>query len=469
MLAKLLKFVLITRFSKPLLALIALIFAYNIVIGILSPGRTMTFPLGIQYYAVVSSTFFVTLSLLFGGLFVLKSDRDYLLTLPLSKRELSISLFVAQFLGSGMSLLFFYGFFVSSIGNVDALILLAVDLAVFAAITTSLGVIANILRNRTKATLAAILGLWCLSTLSGFQYTPVSMFTGNLIQGSIVISVLGLVTIPVAFKELAEVELGSMRTLLRSTSTEYKKNLSFQGRTSLGAIYAYHLSFLDLAGRINLGGTTSYRTARVKTRTILIASTALAIGYFMFVTFAPTRIRLLPVAVLPIALGLFVVMLTSQAAFANERGWLAFTAMDPATYLRHLLISKILSTLAITAPFAVVNAALFFENVRLAANSLILLLITVPTSSIIATYLVARLGAVQQIREEGMMPGQFNLRQLVVALTAYVLIGLMAASAFSFMAATIIAVVLSALAGLLMAIPGVWRGIVYRLTEKGFV
>ncbi|HZY94523.1 MAG TPA: hypothetical protein VFE98_06640 [Candidatus Bathyarchaeia archaeon] len=469
MLAKLLKFVLITRFSKPLLALIAIIFAYNLVTGILSPRRSPTFPVGFQYYAVVSSAFFVSLSLLFGGLFVLKSDRDYLLTLPLSKKELSISLFMAQFLGSGMSLLFFYGFLVASIGNLDALILLAVDLAVFAAITTSLGVISNILRNRTKAILAGILGVWCLSALSGFQFTPVSMFTGNLIQGSIVISLLGIVTIPLAFKELSEVELGSMRSLLRSTSTEYKKNLSFQGRTSLGAIYAYHLSFLELAGRINIGGTTSYKTARVKTRTILIASTALAVAYFLFVTFASTTIRLLPVAVLPIALGLFVVMLTSQAAFSNERGWLAFTAMDPATYLRHLLISKILSTLAITGPFAVVNAVLFFDNVRLAANSLILLLVTVPTSSIIATYFVARLGAVQQIREEGMMPGQFNLRQLVVALTAYVLIGLMAASAFSFMAAAIIAVVLSALAGILMAIPGVWRGIVYRLTEKGFV
>jgi len=102
MLAKLVKFVLLTRFSKPLLGVIAFFLAYDIVIRALtnSPG----FSTGFSYYAVGATIFFITVSLLFGGLFILKSDRDYLLTLPLKRRDLSISLFTAQFVGSGIPL-----------------------------------------------------------------------------------------------------------------------------------------------------------------------------------------------------------------------------------------------------------------------------------------------------------------------------------------------------------------------------
>jgi hypothetical protein len=473
-LAKLLKFILITRFSKPLLILIGVILAYNILIGTFSPRTgTGSFSPEFAYYGVTSAGAFLALSVLFGGLFILKSDRDYLLTLPLNRRALSLALFIAQFLGSGMSLLFFYGFFIATVGNAFTLALLGVDLALLAAIVTSLGVISNIVSGRVRAIFAGPIGIWCLSTLYGIPYTPVSMFTGHVLTGSLIVIGLGIVTIPIAFSELSNVEFGSMRSLLRSTSTEYKKNLSFQGRGSIGAIYSYHLSFLELAGRFNIGGTTSYRTTRVKTSTVAIISSIVAMLYFVFVSLLSSSLRIsstAPVLILPIALGLFIVVLASQATFSNERAWLAFTAMDPAKYLRHLLLSRILSTLAISGPFVVANFALYLiNNQPRLGNSFIILLVTVPASSIIVSYLAARVGVVQQVREEGMMPGEFNIRQMVVVLISYVLIGLMVASAVSLLAAMVIALVVTGFAGILMGIKNVWRGIVYRLTEKGFV
>src|SRR5207244_11628810 len=108
MLAKLVKFVLLTRFSKPLLALVTFFLAYDVVIRAFTTGNSPEFSGGFSYYAVGASIFCIAVSLLFGGLFVLNSDRDYLLPLPLKAGQLSLSLFTAQFVVSGVTIIFFF-------------------------------------------------------------------------------------------------------------------------------------------------------------------------------------------------------------------------------------------------------------------------------------------------------------------------------------------------------------------------
>src|SRR6266567_3640887 len=429
MLAKLVKFVLLTRFSKPLLALVTFFLAYDVVIRAFTTGNSPEFSGGFSYYAVGASIFFIAVSLLFGGLFVLKSDRDYLLTLPLKRRELSLSLFTAQFVGSGITILFLFGFYLAGAGTLQTTIVLGADLAILAAVVTALGVVSNILSTRVRAGLAAILGVWCLSSILGNPFTPVSPFTGDLLYGSITLFGFAAVIVPVALRELAYLELGSMRSLLRATSSEYKKTMSFAGKSPVRAIYPF------------LTGLSPF--ADLLSRPVVI--------------------------VLPILMGIITLVLMSQGTFSNERGWLAFTAMDPAVYLRHLLLSRAVSTLAITGPFAVANIVLAFRGVSAAVNSSIVLLVTVSSASILATYLVARLGAVQQVKEEGMMPGQFDLKQLLAIIPTYIVIILIVVSEISLIASIGIAGVLGTVSLLMMLSKSVWRGIAYRLTERGFV
>lgn len=259
--------------------------------------------------------------------------------------------------------------------------------------------------------------------------------------------------------------------MMRATSSEYKRNVTFSGKSPVRAIYSYHLSFMELVGRVNLAGATSFRAARVKTSIVVLISAVLA-GLYLFLT-VPGPINNFPsrtaLVVVPLIMGILILVLMLQGVFSNERGWLAFTAMDPAKYLRHLILSKVLSSLAIVGPFAVADLVLFLLGVSTALNSLIVLLVTIPSASVISIYLLARLGDVQQVREEGMMPGQFNLRQMLVILPVYVLVGLIFASGASLTAALIIAPVLAALAFVLMIRASVWRGIASRLTERGFV
>jgi hypothetical protein len=472
-LAKLVKFVVLTRFSKPLLGIVSFFLAYDIVIRVVTTGNASNFSGGFSYYAVGASIFFIAASLLLGGLFVLKSDRDYLLTLPLRRRDLSFALFVAQFIGSGITILFLFGFYLAGAGTVETTIVLVFDLVLLASVVTAFGVISNILAAWKRVLLAVAIGLWCSLSIFGVPFTPVSAFTGEFLFGSIVLLGVAVIVVPVALRELAYIELGSIRSMLRATSSEYKKNLSFAGKSPLRAIYSYHLSFVELVGRVNMAGSTSYRAARVKTSTVLAISTVAAAVFLYFAGISPITdgaraVRGL-VFVVPIFMGVFTLVLMSQGTLSNERGWLAFTAMDPAKYLRHLVLSKIASAMAIIGPFAVALATLALLGDSIALNSSIVLLVTIPSASILATYLVARMGAVQQVKEEGMLPGQFELKQILAIIPVYIVIILIVISEISFVASLVIASTLGALSLIFMVRAGIWRGIAYRLTEKGFI
>ena len=473
MLAKLVKFVVLTRFSKPLLGVVSFFLAYDIVIRFLATGNASNFSGGFSYYAVGASIFFIAASVLLGGLFVLKSDRDYLLTLPLRRRDLSLALFIAQFIGSGITILFLFGFYLAGAGTIETTIVLVFDLILLASVVTAFGVISNILVAWKRVLLAIAIGIWCSLSEFGVPFTPVSAFTGDFLYGSLVLFGVTLIVVPIALRELAFIELGSIRNMLRATSSEYKKNLSLAGKSPLRAIYSYHLSFLELVGRVNMAGSTSYRAARVKTSTVLAISTIVAAVFFYFaglssITDNSRAIHGLTF-VIPVFMGVFTLVLMSQGTLSNERGWLAFTAMDPATYLRHLVLSKILSAMAIIGPFAAALLLLAFLGDSTAANSSIVLLVTIPSASILATYLVARMGAVQQVKEEGMLPGQFELKQILAIIPVYIVIILIVISVISLIASIIIASAVGLLSILLMSKASLWRGIAYRLTEKGFI
>ena len=475
MLLKLAWFVIITRFSKPLLILTSFFLMYDVLIRAVTVGNADQFSGGFSYYAVGASIFFVTMSLLLGGIFVLKSDRDYLLTLPLSRVELSLSLFLAQFIGSGISILFLFGFYLAGAGTAEIALILVGNLAVLAALVTALGVVSNMLRLWKRLVISLLIGLWCYSTFLGVPFTPVSAFTGELLYGSLTLVGLAVVVVPVALRELAFLEVGSMRSMLRATSSEYKKSMSFAGKTPVRAVYSYHLSFLELVGRVNLAGSTSFRSARVKTRTVLLITSILAAIYLYFTSreamVGQTLYRPFEglVFVVPILLGVVVLVLMAQGTFSNERGWLAFTAMDPATYLRHLILSRAASALSIIGPFVVADLVLALVGIPRTLNMALDLVVSVPSAAMISAYIVARLGAVQQVKEEGMMPGQFELKQILVILPVYIFIGMIIVSEISLTFAIIVAVVLGGLASLLLARASTWRGIAYRLTEKGFI
>jgi hypothetical protein len=470
-LGKLTKFILLTRFSKPLLAFMALMLVYYVLLGHFLATSSSPFISEIRYYGTGFTAFLFAMMTLGGGMVVMKSDKDYLFTLPLDKRELALSLYVAQFVASGVTVFLMFGFFssvvVASEGNY---FLLPADLVALALCVTSLSVVSNVLETKWRVLAGALLALWALSPLLGFPFSPASIFTGSMTYGSVAMLALTSVVTVVALRELSQVELGTMRSLIRVTSSEARNIRSFAGMSPLRAILSLKFYTFEFAGSMNTGGASSYQSGGVRLSRVVLGTSALSLvyGYFALTLSSAGAMVNPAVGTLPI-LVMFFAFFGSQMGMANERMWLALTSMDPSTYFRYVLTAKALSFAAAISPFAIVDVALALLGVEGALTAVIPLLVTVPCSTVLLLYWSSRAYPVQIKEEVPMMPSQFNLRQMTIAIPFMVFVAAAEASAVFLPAAVVVAAASLGLTLYLLYDRGAWDGLAEKLVENGFV
>ena len=467
MLPKLLKFVVRTRFSRPFLIFMAIMLVYFVGVSQAIPPQQESIILG--YYGTGVIALFLAMALATGGVMVFKSDRDYLFTLPLSTRDLSISIYFAQFIAFGITILFMFGYLYQSSST-----LLPVDLVALALTFTSLGVIAPLMTTRVRIASSVALALWTLLAFVNFPLSPGAAFYGNAYAGTATLIVLAGVTTAGAFRGLSHIELDMMRNLVRSTSTDIKSPNSYAGKSPIGAIYSMNLTTLSLAGRMNMAGSSRYVSRRVKTRWVVAASTAAAAAYLAYALTRGAEPAIngtdtFPGAIL-VAIGLaFFSFFLSASAITNERLWLSVTSLPPTTYFRHLIASRVVSLMMILAPFAAADAILLAMGYGVALAALAVTLAVIPGSYVIEICWAAYIAPIQVKGDDMVMAAQFNLRQMA---TAVPLIGVFflvsIASIFPIVAAAG-GLLLVALSAILVLNEGFWSRAVTKLTENGFI
>ena len=469
MLLRLLKFIFRTRFSRPFLILMAVLVVYEIGISSFIPPQSENVIL--SYYGTVIIALFLAMALATGGVMVLKSDRDYLFTLPLSSRDLSISIFFSQFMAFGITVLFMFVYLSQSLAS----IFLIADLVALALTFTSLGILATSMGTKTRATLAIAMAVWTLLGIVKFPISPGAAFNGDVYTGTATLLALGAVSTAAAFRGLSRIELDMMRNLVKSSSSEIKSQISYSGKSPRGAIYSMNLSALSLAGRMNMAGTSRYVSKRVKTRWVVMATSAAAVAYFALVLYLgpPKPFSVgsdsLPAAI-AVAIGLtFMSFFLSQSAITNERIWLSLTSLPPSTYFRHLIGSRVISLLFILAPFAAADAALFILGYGEALGALVVVTAVVPGSYVLEILWAAYVAPIQVKGDDIMMAAQFSLRQLSTALPLVGVFFLVSIATLFPIVAVIGGLALVALAVLLTMSRGFWGRVVTKLTESGFV
>ena len=469
MLRKLLSFVLRTRFSRPFLILVAIMVTYSLIISTTIPPSGVTTILG--YYASGIIAMFLAMALATGGVMVMKSDRDYLFTLPLSNRDLSLSIFFAQFIAYGTTVLFMFVYLAEAFTSP----LLVVDMIALALAFTSLGVIGPLIRTRVRIILAVGLALWTLLSFTSFPFTPASAFTGNLYGGTVTLLALTAVTVTFAFRGLGRIELDMMKSLVRTTASDIKSPNSYVGKSPLGAIYSMNLTNMSLAGRMNMAGTSRYVSKRVKTRWVALASTAAAIAFLVFALWLGpanmgNEVQNGNAANVILAIGLsFIGFFFSQSAITNERLWLSLTSLPPATYFKHLISSKVISLLVILVPFAVVDGILQAFGDPEAVGALLMILLVIPGAFVLEICWSAYIAPIQVKGDDMTMPAQFNLKQLAVALPMGGVVIVATIGVLFAPLAAVAGVVLCVLSAVLTLSRGFWSRVVTKLTENGFI
>ena len=468
MLPKLLKFVFRTRFSRPFLIFVSIMVAYSLAISTLVPSSGANTILG--FYAAAIISLFLAMALATGGVMILKSDRDYLFTLPLRPRDLSISIFFAQFVAFGTTVLLMFVYLAQAFTSP----LLLVDMVALALTFTSLGVIAPSIQTRVRIALSVALALWTLLSFANFPFTPGSAFNGNVYGGTATLVVLAAVTVPAAFRGLGRIELDMMKSMVRSTSSEIKSPNSYVGRSPIGAIYSMNLSSMSLAGRMNMAGSSRYVSKRVKTRWVVLVAAVAAAAYFAFAlslgpVSAVNGTDTFPAAIV-VAIGLsFRGFFFSQSAITNERVWLSLTSLPPASYFRHLIASRVISLMLILVPFAAANAALFVLGNGVALGAIAVILLVIPSSFVLEICWAAYIAPIQVKGDDMVMPAQFNLRQMATAIPLVAVFILVSIATIVPLVAAIGGLVLCAAAALLTMSGGFWSRVVTKLTENGFV
>ena len=142
---KLLKFVILSRFSKQLLGVMLVLMVYALFVSFETGSSSGIY----YYYGPAFLAFFMILPIMSGGIAVLKSDRDFLFTLPLKRTDLAFSLFVVQLLSFGLILIYVLAYSFSSLRSV--LILALVDFISLTLVITSLGPITYSLKTPIRA------------------------------------------------------------------------------------------------------------------------------------------------------------------------------------------------------------------------------------------------------------------------------------------------------------------------------
>lgn len=467
---KLIKLLIVSRFSRPLIVVMFFVLVYSIMMSVLVPPEAMQMGPFWSYYMIGITAFFLALMTMMGGVAIMKSDLDYLFTLPLNRRELTVSLYITQFLATGISYLLIFGYVFAFLGgSVTTKLLIAGDMVLIGLLQTSISIIAFRLETKYKAILAAGISLYGVLPILGLNYSYTSVFTGNVLFGTIVIVILNVIFNYISLRELRTIELGFTKVTSMRSSAEYKSTERFAGLTQRAAIFRRYLTEFSLTGRFNMGGSVSVRVSRIRLRTLLIPMTAIAIIYaYLAILFNPSdgSPGVAPVLTM-MYLGIFIPMFFPEV-FSHERAWLAFSSMSAKNYWTYVVYAKMFQTLVMMIPFIAVNVYLFLSGVTATLNVIVFLTTVIPTSPAISLFFSGKFAPMQVIDMET-LPSEFSLRQMATLLPVLLFSVTAIISIISIWIALICGAFFIVFAILVMSSGKRWNRLVFRLTERGFV
>jgi hypothetical protein len=481
-------FVVRTRLSRGLVALTLVMVAYGLVsAAYLYMGRVTLPPADVRAYRVMAiaySAILLFLSSMQGGMAVLKSDRDYLFTLPVSRSELAFSLYVGQLMLGGLLTVAWLGWYLPFVEVPPGYA--AFDLVLFVLLLTSLSASVAELPAKRRALAASAIALWAASGVWN-PVSPSSFFSAHFLAGTLTLAALSVGLTSYTLRRLGRAPLivGSQAS---QPSPSEGSVLSFQGARGPAALLRMKLNSITLSGRI--GGFSAEGSRYFSRRVSLLKF----MGYM-----AAASLSLLAAALALYALGLlptgyqavrdarsggatalwllYVPAAIAEALFIgfsssdviNERPWLAFTSLSPGKYLRLSALSWALVTLASLVPFSIAYLAIWLLGVWPAIGLLPQLLITTPALSVLAYFASASLVMMPQLRYEGFTPGQAGARGLVLAIIVMVPVILLSYSLNSFSFSLYSSLASLALVSPLLALDRPWASASRRLVERGYV
>ena len=357
MLWKLVKFLVLSRVSKPTLVLL-------VALGILTSLPLLLFhynketSLTYSYYDIFFTIFF-TLSPLFApqkgssipG--IIKSDVDFLFQLPIDSKGLALGLIISNIIVSLIYMVTISSFFIPSLGLLAFPTLFLISL-----IPPSLSVITYSLPLKSRISIAFLIVLWDASALMGNPFSPLSMFFGYY-EGYFLLALLDVLLLYLAITRFNTVGLASR--YFAPEEKEVMKSISFSTSTPFMAMLIKNLHFFEIGGRSNILTAQTFFVRRVDVRWLILVFTIIGVVFLVLLKIIyspvvnPTVINSMYYTIIAysILIPYMVMFFFVISAFAFEPLWLYLSIMTPLELARNYILSKIIAIEVVLLPYII--------------------------------------------------------------------------------------------------------------------
>ncbi len=374
MIEKLIKFVIFSRIPKKSLVFLLLI---AFILGYLGYSTYKISSIYVREEFTYLSIFYLTLMVVISPIntrfgLINKSDSDFLALLPFDDDKIIASLIIGTFLTSVIFLSIFTYWFIIALGILGIMIIPS-----YALITSSLPAVLYSMDNKRKSLVDLLLGLWLVSAVFKFPFSPLSMFYGYF-EGYVLSYALALLVFIIALRKFNFSSYSNV--VLSSEKGEVKEEISFNSSNPFFLTLIRNLKIIEIGGRINWMGVTTFVSRRVSLWKLLLASSAVAVFLYFIISIMKYNYILFYV---PFG-GWFLMTIIASAAFITEPLWLDLNVMTPIQFARYYLISKAISISVLLSPFAVLS--LIFGYV----GDAVAFVVFIPLSSIFIMSLYAR-------------------------------------------------------------------------------
>ena len=475
MLLKTLKLILITRYSKFFILILALLLFYNLFIGIVVKPVEIVF---YRYVVLAIFAFFTLLAGINSTVPLLKSDVHFLFVSAMPKRDLILGLFTSKYVFYGLSALIpvLYTLPYTQTGRFNEIegLLLSILMTFFIA---SIGLALYDFSIRVRIAICVAIVAWFLGPIFGFNYSPMAFLFGHFITGGLFVLILsvGFTFFAIRTLETTQIEktkvIGSVREKRDKNGNiivKTPRETNFRNRSTAFNAIAFNYSRVPIYSRTSFISRSRSGTTRISR--VIIAGILISI----VLNYAIVRISLGTAAdpIISVFVGIYSIMfiplMFSQSALALERGWLSFTSMDAGVYMKYFMIGKILQALSFTAP---ISAGLVITSLIFGLHYFglaLLELVPIPCLLVVYIYIGFSVG-IFQIRDPEFVTQQFNSRQFINVLPSLLLLPLGAIAILDTYFGIFFAAFMAIFALIIVNRTGLWRKKAFKLVESGFI
>ena len=404
MLWQLVKFKIKTTFRKSMIFSVILIIFF-LLLEFPSSSNSHILQAVVYGYAIGGISyisFFFLISSFYSSFFIQKSDVDFLYMLPVNEREIVIAQSISSFLLSLISTIFAIYLLFPILSFLSILVVLMVSI---------INTFSYFAFKGHKKVISLIITAWMLSSIAKFPFSPLSMVFGY-IYGYFILAMLDIIVIILGVRKAKIEDLINEFYRRQGILTQGGKpttSISLYSSSPLMAMLKRNFNFVEIGGRVNLGGVVQQINRRVKVYKVLVITSSIAVIYYVIFALFLRHVYFAEDFIVGFA-GFYIILFTSQSAFINEPLWLNLSVMTPIDYARKYVLTKTLSLYIIFLPISV---SLILLNPLSGLGSLFIPLVFIYVSSIYARFYPVSQSQIPQYGFRNMVVGYLAMTSLI--------------------------------------------------------